>query len=72
MWGVVPVTGKEPCVQFCDPLHHPNSLGDESDLLRAMAACHSLTHIHGRLVGDPLDLKMFEGTGWELEEPIAR
>ncbi|XP_058876833.1 polyamine-transporting ATPase 13A3, partial [Acipenser ruthenus] len=36
-----------------------------------MAACHSLTRIEGRLSGDPLDLKMFEATGWVLEEPSA-
>uniref|UniRef100_A0A8C1KZX2 ATPase 13A3 n=1 Tax=Cyprinus carpio TaxID=7962 RepID=A0A8C1KZX2_CYPCA len=29
-----------------------------------MAACHSLTKIEGQLSGDPLDLKMFEATGW--------
>lgn len=29
-----------------------------------MATCHSLTKIEGQLSGDPLDLKMFEATGW--------
>jgi len=43
----------------------------DSDLLRALAACHSLTYIGGKLVGDPLDLKMFAGSGWVLEEPIT-
>ena len=38
-------------------------------MLIAMATCHSLTIIDGKLCGDPLDLKMFEATGWELEEP---
>ncbi|XP_062868539.1 polyamine-transporting ATPase 13A3 isoform X2 [Trichomycterus rosablanca] len=33
-----------------------------------MATCHSLTKIEGQLSGDPLDLKMFEATGWILEE----
>ena len=37
-------------------------------ILEAMASCHSLTHIHGDLAGDPLDLKMFEFTKWELVE----
>ncbi|CAI5791593.1 probable cation-transporting ATPase 13A3 isoform X1 [Podarcis lilfordi] len=40
-----------------------------SPFLATMAACHSLTTIGGRLSGDPLDLKMFEATGWVLEEP---
>jgi hypothetical protein len=34
-----------------------------------MATCHSLTVIEDVLSGDPLDLKMFLSTGWELEEP---
>uniref|UniRef100_A0A7N6A761 ATPase 13A3 n=1 Tax=Anabas testudineus TaxID=64144 RepID=A0A7N6A761_ANATE len=33
-----------------------------------MATCHSLTKIEGQLSGDPLDLKMFEATGWVKEE----
>jgi len=37
-------------------------------LLKAMAACHSLTFINQKLSGDPLDLKMFEFTKWILFE----
>ncbi|XP_069683433.1 polyamine-transporting ATPase 13A3-like isoform X2 [Periplaneta americana] len=40
-----------------------------SGLELGMAACHSLTLIDGALSGDPLDVKMFESTGWQLEEP---
>jgi cation-transporting ATPase 13A3/4/5 len=36
-----------------------------------MATCHSLTIINDELSGDPLDLKMFEATGWALEEPAS-
>ncbi|XP_020601351.1 probable cation-transporting ATPase 13A3 isoform X3 [Orbicella faveolata] len=47
--------------------------GDESipqgPMLTAMATCHSLTVIDGKLTGDPLDLRMFEATDWILEEP---
>ena len=32
--------------------------------ISAMATCHSLTMMEGKLNGDPLDLKMFEATGW--------
>ncbi|KAM4693461.1 putative cation-transporting ATPase 13A4 isoform 2-T2 [Discoglossus pictus] len=39
--------------------------------LRAMASCHSLIILDGKLHGDPLELKMFEGTGWELENYIT-
>ena len=34
-------------------------LGEKSILLQAIASCHSLTMIHGELLGDPLDIKMF-------------
>ncbi|XP_006030034.3 probable cation-transporting ATPase 13A4 [Alligator sinensis] len=34
----------------------------------AMVSCHSLVLLEGRMQGDPLDLKMFEATGWEIEE----
>jgi magnesium-transporting ATPase (P-type) len=30
----------------------------------AMATCHSLTIVENRVVGDPLDVKMFEFTNW--------
>ena len=33
-----------------------------------MATCHSLRLVDGELVGDPLDVKMFEFTGWSFEE----
>ncbi|XP_031758594.1 probable cation-transporting ATPase 13A4 [Xenopus tropicalis] len=36
-------------------------------VLGAMASCHSLIMLDGEIQGDPLDIKMFEGTGWELE-----
>ncbi|KAF2457334.1 hypothetical protein BDY21DRAFT_39066 [Lineolata rhizophorae] len=37
-------------------------------LLYAMATCHTLRHIDGALVGDPLDERMFAFTGWSYEE----
>jgi cation-transporting P-type ATPase 13A2 len=36
--------------------------------LFTMATCHSLRSVEDELVGDPLDLKMFEFTGWSFEE----
>ena len=33
-----------------------------------MATCHSLRKVDGKIVGDPLDVKMFEFTGWSFEE----
>ncbi|KAI1312868.1 hypothetical protein F5Y03DRAFT_339520 [Xylaria venustula] len=53
-----------------------SSLGSDSEdkyhvsraALFTMATCHSLRSVDGELVGDPLDLKMFEFTGWLFEE----
>ncbi|XP_028925321.1 probable cation-transporting ATPase 13A5 [Ornithorhynchus anatinus] len=39
-------------------------------LCGAMASCHSLIVLEGTIQGDPLDLKMFEGTNWEMEDSI--
>ena len=36
--------------------------------LYTMATCHSLREVDGELVGDPLDVKMFDFTGWSFEE----
>lgn len=37
-------------------------------LTEGMACCHAITYVHNELVGDPLEIKMFEMTGWTLEE----
>ncbi|KAE8215245.1 hypothetical protein CF327_g1466 [Tilletia walkeri] len=37
-------------------------------LLYALATCHSLKIVDGEVIGDPLDIKMFEFTGWTLDE----
>uniref|UniRef100_A0A8D0HA81 Cation-transporting ATPase n=1 Tax=Sphenodon punctatus TaxID=8508 RepID=A0A8D0HA81_SPHPU len=34
----------------------------------AMASCHALVVLDGQIQGDPLDLKMFEATNWEMED----
>ncbi len=39
------------------------NLNDEDNLKMCLASCHSLTTINNVLTGDPLDAKMFEGTG---------
>ena len=36
--------------------------------LPILACCHSLTIFEGEIIGDPLEVKMFEFTGWRLEE----
>lgn len=32
--------------------------------LRGMVSCHGLTHVRGELVGDPLEIKIFNATKW--------
>uniref|UniRef100_A0A1B6M2J0 Cation-transporting ATPase n=2 Tax=Graphocephala atropunctata TaxID=36148 RepID=A0A1B6M2J0_9HEMI len=44
------------------------SLDQKSPLTQTMACCHNLTHIEGKLCGDPLDLSMFNALKWDLEE----
>ena len=38
--------------------------------LYVMATCHSLRKVNNDLLGDPLDVKMFEFTHWTFEENI--
>lgn len=33
-----------------------------------MASCHSLARVNGNLIGDPLEVKMFEATNYELND----
>lgn len=40
-------------------------------LLYSMASCHALTYVNFELVGDPLEVKIFEATKWKLKEPQA-
>lgn len=35
-----------------------------------MASCHSVTCVKDQLLGDPFEIKMFEKTGWLLDENI--
>jgi len=36
------------------------------DVERVMAACHTLAYVQGAVVGDEVDLKLFELSGWRL------
>ncbi|KAK5098854.1 hypothetical protein LTS08_006232 [Lithohypha guttulata] len=38
------------------------------NMLYTMATCHSLRMVDDELIGDPLDLKMFQFTDWTFEE----
>ncbi|XP_075987270.1 polyamine-transporting ATPase 13A3-like [Anticarsia gemmatalis] len=69
MWGVVPVSSATNPPRLGTPQRDPSKLNELHPLKLAMATCHSLTLLDAELAGDPLDLKMFESTGWVLEEP---
>ncbi|KAJ3312746.1 hypothetical protein HDV04_002710 [Boothiomyces sp. JEL0838] len=40
-------------------------------IICAMATCHSIKVVGGDLMGDPLDLKMFQFTNWNIEEDFS-
>jgi cation-transporting ATPase 13A2 len=40
----------------------------QTPLLHALATCHALKLVDGEIIGDPLDMRMFEFTNWTLEE----
>ncbi|XP_015925261.1 polyamine-transporting ATPase 13A3 isoform X3 [Parasteatoda tepidariorum] len=64
-WGIIPTfEGK-----FRELEHTAHNLNDKSRMKICMSSCHSLTIIDNELRGDPMDLKMFQATKWELEEP---
>ncbi|KAM9109386.1 polyamine-transporting ATPase 13A2 isoform 4-T4 [Megaptera novaeangliae] len=64
--GVVPLKGQE----FLPLVPEPRRL-PMGPLLRALATCHTLSRLRDTPVGDPMDLKMVESTGWVLEEGPA-
>lgn len=37
----------------------------------ALASCTAITYVNGELIGDPLDVRMFEATQWVLDESRA-
>lgn len=57
--GVVPLKGQA----FLPLVPEPRRL-PVGPLLRALATCHALTRLQDTPVGDPMDLKMVESTGW--------
>ncbi|XP_041061869.1 cation-transporting ATPase 13A2 isoform X3 [Carcharodon carcharias] len=66
IWGAVLVGGKtfEPIVHDIRHVSGP--------MLHALATCHSVTLLNNEPIGDPLDLKMIESTGWILTDDITK
>lgn len=44
------------------------ALDKQKKIVYTMATCHSLRVVDDELLGDPLDVKMFQFTGWSYEE----
>ncbi|XP_030755212.1 probable cation-transporting ATPase 13A3 [Sitophilus oryzae] len=60
---VVPVSE----AAFKSPVTTVNTLSYDT-FLYGLVCCHSLTTIEKNIVGDPLDLKMFQSTDWTLDD----
>ncbi|CAH2008119.1 unnamed protein product [Acanthoscelides obtectus] len=60
---VVPIENK----RFKQSVNNVESMPYDT-LLYGLVSCHSLTVIDKQIVGDPLDMKMFESTKWVMEE----
>ncbi|MEQ2244296.1 hypothetical protein ILYODFUR_015611, partial [Ilyodon furcidens] len=64
VWGVMK-TGPGGFSQLVpDPMLLP-----QGHMSVALASCHTVTLLQGQPLGDPLELKMVESTGWILQEP---
>jgi len=51
-----------------------NSVNKPKDLkklfIECLSCCHGITRVNGKIIGDPIDVKMFEASGWELNENL--
>ncbi|XP_025142176.3 probable cation-transporting ATPase 13A5 isoform X3 [Bubalus bubalis] len=65
LWGTVPTVDN--CFQEVHSFTSGKAL-PWGPQCAAMASCHSLILLDGTIQGDPLDLKMFEGTAWQIIE----
>ncbi|XP_019578695.2 putative cation-transporting ATPase 13A5 [Rhinolophus sinicus] len=65
LWGTVPTADN--CFQEVHSFASGRAL-PWGPLCAAMASCHSLILLDGTIQGDLLDLKMFEGTAWIMED----
>ncbi|NXS58360.1 AT132 ATPase, partial [Brachypteracias leptosomus] len=62
VWGVVPLQNN----LFMPIIHEPRCL-PPGPLLYSLATCHTVSLLRAQPIGDPVDLKMVESTGWRLE-----
>ncbi|XP_015268069.1 PREDICTED: probable cation-transporting ATPase 13A2 [Gekko japonicus] len=62
IWGVVPRENGS----FLPIVHEVRYVG-EGPLLRCLVSCHTVSLLRDQPIGDPVDLKMLESTGWTQE-----
>ena len=59
----------EDIIELCHQEKRDHQISDQVlQLYEAMASCHAITFINNDLIGDPLEIKMFQSTRWALEE----
>ncbi|CAK9294972.1 unnamed protein product [Gordionus sp. m RMFG-2023] len=54
-------------MKFNDKVKFPDKLEFDS-FLKALVTCHTLSNVDNILIGDPLDIKMFESTRWRIKD----
>ena len=59
---------------YKEKIKDPSKKSKEKELMKlfieCLACCQGITRVKGKLIGDPIDVEMFESTGWNLiEEP---
>ncbi|KAM9855577.1 polyamine-transporting ATPase 13A2 isoform 2-T3 [Aulostomus maculatus] len=64
VWGVMQGGSDGFSELVSDPKRLPSG-----PMLSGLACCHTVTVLKGEPLGDPLELKMFQSTGWTLQEP---
>ncbi|XP_029361895.1 polyamine-transporting ATPase 13A2 [Echeneis naucrates] len=64
VWGVV----EGGPAGFSELVPEPRLL-PPGPMLTGLACCHTVTLLQGHPLGDPLELKMVESTGWNQQEP---
>lgn len=52
------------CYRFAPEVRSVTEMSVSDHVIIAMACCHSLTIVDGEIIGDPMDMKMFEATHW--------
>ena len=59
---------------YKEKIKNPNKKDKRKELIQlyveCLACCQGITKVNGNLIGDPIDVKMFEGVGWVLNENV--